>query len=136
MNTITSTITNTITNTKPNNCRSCFPIQNHHLAVWPRPKRLVLFFCLRAMSSYPNLLQMLAFERRIRCEKRIDVPDHDGSKPFVFSIGGKDLLTSNRKGAHWDSILNRTKKYGLKGDLTQQFAALKEWLENDRRKYN
>ena len=31
------------------------PAQNHHLAVWPRPKHLVLLFCLRAMSSCATL---------------------------------------------------------------------------------
>ena len=78
---------------------------------------------------------MLAVEKVHRCEKQKDVPDHDGSKPFVFSIDGKDLQASNRKGANWDSIFNMMKKYGLKGDLTQQFAGFKKWLESDRRKY-
>ncbi len=47
-----------------------------------------------------------------------------GSKPFAFSIDGKDLQATNRKGADWKQILNKAKKFT--GDLTQQFAALKE----------
>ena len=78
---------------------------------------------------------MLSTERLCRCEKYLDVPDRDGSKPFVFSIDGKDLQASNRKGANWDCILTRTKKYGFKGDFSQQFAAFKKWLESDRRIY-
>ena len=89
---------------------------------------------LRFMSNYATLLQMLAVERVNRCENTTDVPDHDGNKPFDFSIDGKDLQASNRKGAHWNEILNRTKTYVCKGDLTQQFAAFKKWLESDRRK--
>ena len=78
---------------------------------------------------------MLSAERLYRCEKYLDVPDRDGSKPFVFSIDGKDLQASNRKGADWKSILSMTKTYVSKGDLTQQFAAFKKWLESDRRIY-
>ena len=77
---------------------------------------------------------MLAVEKVNRCEKQKNVPDHDGSKPFVFSIDGKDVRASNRKGADWKMILSRTKTYVFKGDLTQQFAAFKKWLESDRRK--
>ena len=65
-----------------------------------------------------SFLQMLAVERVIRCEKHLDVPDRDGSKPFVFSIDGKDLQASNRKGANWNRILDRRRKDGFKGDLT------------------
>ena len=108
------------------------PAQNHHLAVWPRPKHLVLLFCLRAMSSCATLLEMLSAEKLYRCEKYLDVPDRDGSKPFVFSIDGTDLQASNRKGANWNWILFMTKKYGFRGDLSQQFAAFKKWLESDR----
>ena len=75
---------------------------------------------------------MFAAERLFRCEKYLDVPDRDGSKPFVFSIDSKDLQASNRKGANWKSILSRTKAYAPDGDLTHQFAAFKEWLESDR----
>ena len=75
---------------------------------------------------------MLSAERLFRCEKHLDVPDRDGSKPFVFSIDGKNLQASNRKGASWNMILDRRRKYGLKGDLTQQFAAFKKWLESNR----
>ena len=82
------------------------------------------------MSSCATLLEMLSAERLYRCEKYLDVPDRDGSKPFVFSIDGKDLQASNRIGANWNWILSMTKKYGFKGDLTQQFAALRVWLES------
>ena len=68
---------------------------------------------------------MLSAERLFRYEKYLDVPDRDGSKPFVFSIDGKDLQASNRKKADWQWILTRTKTYVSKGDLTQQFAAFK-----------
>ncbi len=83
------------------------------------------------MSSTATLVQMLAGEKAIRCEKQPDVPDHDGSKPFAFSIDGKDLQATNSKGADWKQILNKAKEFT--GDLTQQFAALKEWLEGDWR---
>ena len=89
---------------------------------------------LRFMSNCATLLEKLSAERLFRCEKCVDVPDRDGSKPFVFSIDGKDLQASNRKGANWQWILVRTKRYGFKGDLTQQFAAFKKWLESGRRK--
>ena len=79
-------------------------------------------------------MQMLAVEKVNRCEKTTDVPDHDGSKPFVFSIDGKDVRASNRKGADWRLILSRTTRYSQKGDITQQFAAFKKWLEGNRRK--
>ena len=88
---------------------------------------------LRFMSSYATLLEMFSAERLFRCEKCLDVPDRDGSKPFVFSINGKDLHATNYKGAKWTQILFRTKKYVSKDDLTQQFVALKEWLESDWR---
>ena len=78
---------------------------------------------------------MLSAEKLYRCEKYLDVPDRDGSKPFVFSIDGKDLQASNRKGANWNLIFITTKTYVSKGDLTQQFAAFKKWLESDRRIY-
>ena len=74
---------------------------------------------------------MLKGEKAIRREQQQDVPDSDGSKPFAFSIGGRDLQASNRKGADWKQILNKAKD--LTGDLTQQFAAFKEWLESDWR---
>ena len=90
---------------------------------------------LRFMSSCATLLEMFSAERLFRCEKYLDVPDRDRKKPFVFSIDGKDLQASNRIGAHWYRILTRTKTYVSKGDLTQQFAAFKKWLESDRRKY-
>ena len=77
---------------------------------------------------------MLAVERVNRCEKQTDVPDRDRSKPFVFSIDGKDLQASNHIGADWSWILYMTKTYVSKDDLTQQFAAFKKWLESDRRK--
>ena len=67
---------------------------------------------------------MLAVEKVIRCEKQTDVPDHDGSKPFMFYIDGKDLQATNRKGANWKKILSTTKKYVSKGDITQQFASV------------
>ena len=85
---------------------------------------------LRFLSSCATLLEMLSAERLFRCERHLDVPDRDGSKPFVFSIDGKDLQASNRKGADWNRILSMTKTYVSKGNLTQQFAALKEWLES------
>ena len=78
-------------------------------------------------------LQMLAVEKVVRCEKYLDVPDRDGNKPFVFTIDGKDLQASNRKGANWNLILVRTKKC-FKGDLTQQFAVFKKWIESSRLK--
>ena len=78
---------------------------------------------------------MLSAERLFRCEKYLDVPDRDGNKPFVFSIDGKDLQASNRKKVDWQYIFIRTKTYVSKGDLTQQFAAFKKWLESDRRIY-
>ena len=84
------------------------------------------------MSSCDTLLEMFSAERLFRCEQYVDVPDRDGSKPFVFSIDGKDLQASNRKGANWNMILDRRRKYVSKGDLTQQFAAFKKWLESDR----
>ena len=68
---------------------------------------------------------MLSTERLCRCEKYLDVPDRDGSKPFVFSIDGKDLQASNRIGAHWNKILTRKKTYVSKADLTQKFAVFK-----------
>ena len=83
------------------------------------------------MSSTAALVQMLAGEKAFRREKQPDVPDHDGSKPFAFSIDGKDLQATNSKGADWKQILNKAKEFT--GDLTQQFAALKEWLEGDWR---
>ena len=85
------------------------------------------------MSSCATLLEMLSAERLSRCEKYLDVPDRDGSKPFVFSIDGKDLLASNRKGADWKRILSMAKKYVSKGNLKQQVEVLKEWLESDWR---
>ena len=78
-------------------------------------------------------LQMLAVEKVVRCEKYLDVPDRDGNKPFVFTIDGKDLQASNRKGANWNLILVRTKKC-FKGDLTQQFVVFKKWIESSRLK--
>ena len=58
-------ITNTITNASANNCCSWFPAQNRHLAVWPRPKHLVLVFLFASISSYATFL----FERKlpVRC---------------------------------------------------------------------
>ena len=100
---------------------------------WNPHKSNQVGFRLRTMSSCATLLEMLSAEKLYRCEKSRDVPDRDGSKPFVFSIDGKDLQASNRKGADWDRILTRTKTYVSKGDLTQQFAAFKRWLESDRR---
>ena len=86
------------------------------------------------MSNCTTLLELFSAERLFRCEKYLDVPDRDGSKPFVFSIDGKDLQASNRKGANWNLIFITTKTYVSQGDLTQQFAAFKKWVENDRRK--
>ena len=88
---------------------------------------------LPSTSRCANLLETLSAERLIRCEKQRDVPDRDGSKPFVFSIDGKDLQASNHKGADWKRILSMTKTYVSKGNLTQQVAVLKEWLESDWR---
>ena len=86
--------------------------------------------CSKRSQDQP-FLQMLAIERVLRCEKQTDVPDRDGSKPFVSSIDGKDLQASNCRGASWNYILTRTRKYGSKGDLTQNFATFKKWLESD-----
>ena len=85
------------------------------------------------MSSCATLLELFSAERLFRCEKYLDVPDRDGSKPFAFSIDGKDLQASNHKKADWQYILFMTKRYVSKGDLTQQFTAFKEWLESDWR---
>ena len=62
------------------------------------------------MSSCTTLLKMFAVERVIRCEKQTDVPDHDGSKPLMFSIDGKDLQATNRKGEDWNPILSGPKR--------------------------
>ena len=63
--------------------------------------------------------KILAGERAIWCDKQEDVPDHDDSKPFAFSIDGKDLQATNRKGANWKQIILKTER-DFTGDLTQQ----------------
>ena len=83
------------------------------------------------MNGSASVVQMLMAEKAIRREQQPDVPDRDGTKPFVFSIGGKDLQATNRKGADWKQILNKAKDFT--GDLTQQFTAFKQWLESDWR---
>ena len=62
------------------------------------------------MDGSAALVKMLAGEKAIRCEKQPDVPDHDGSKPLMFSIDGKDLQATNRKGVDWNPILSGQKK--------------------------
>ena len=74
---------------------------------------------------------MLTGERTARREHQRDVPDNDGSKPFFFSMGDRHLQATNRKRATWKQILNKSKDFT--GDLHQQFADLKEWLESDWR---
>ena len=63
------------------------------------------------MSSTTTLVHMLKGEKAIRRELQQDVPDSDGSKPFAFSIGDKDLQATNRKGADWKQILNKAKDF-------------------------
>ena len=83
------------------------------------------------MNGSASVVQMRMAKKAIRREQQPDVPDRDGTRPFVFSIGGKDLQATNRKGADWKQILNKAKDFT--GDLTQQFTAFKQWLESDWR---
>ena len=77
------------------------------------------------MDRTATLVQILAGEKACRHEQQPDVPDHN--KPFTLSIDGEDLIATNHKGASWKQILNKAKEF--KGDMTQQFLALKGWLE-------
>ena len=81
------------------------------------------------MNSNLTLVGMLTGEKTARREHLRDVPDSVGSKPFIFSIGGETWHATNRKGADWKQILKKSKDFT--GDLHQQFADLKEWLESD-----
>ena len=79
------------------------------------------------MDRTATLVQMFAGEKACRQEQQPDVQDRN--KPFTPSIDGKDLIATNHKGASWKQILNKAKEFT--GDMTQQFAALKDWLEGD-----
>ena len=88
-------------------------------------------------SSGPGSVTLetwLKVEKRIRHEHMWDVPDSDGSEPFIFSIGEQHLQATNRKRATWNQILRfpgrEYRKKDFTGDLHQQFADLKEWLES------
>ena len=81
------------------------------------------------MSNISNLQQYLAAEKASRGEQQKDVPDSDGSKPFLVCIGAKELKATNKKRASWKQILNKV--HDFTGDFTEQFSALKEWLEKD-----
>ena len=83
------------------------------------------------MNNTLTLVGMLTGEKTARREHLRDVPDSVGSKPFIFSIGGETWHATNRKGADWKQILKKSKDFT--GDLHQQFADLKEWLESDWR---
>ena len=91
------------------------------------------------MNSNLTLVGMLTCEKTARREHQRDVPDSVGSKPFIFSIKGpeweqivsRSWHATNRKGADWKQILKKSKDFT--GDLHQQFADLKEWLESDWR---
>ena len=77
-----------------------------------------------------TLVQTLTGDNACRREQQQpDVPDR--SKAFARSIDGKELHAANHKGASWKQILNKAKEFT--GDMTQQFAALKGWLEGDWR---
>ena len=79
------------------------------------------------MSNISNLEQYLAAEKASRREQQKDVPDSDGSKPFLVSIGVKELNATNKKRADWKQILN--KAHGFTGDLAEQFLGFKDWFE-------
>ncbi len=82
------------------------------------------------MSSISSLEQYLAAEKSSRREQPKDVPDSDGSKPFLVSIGDKELKANNKKRADWKQILNKVPNF-TGDDLTEQFSGFKEWLEKD-----
>ena len=56
------------------------------------------------MKRIVTLKAWLQVEKTIRHEDLLDVPDSDGSEPFIFSIGEQHLQATNRKRATWKQI--------------------------------